>query len=57
MRITKSLTEQTKKNKIRRLEKHIRKVTIVKEGTPENGATTLCNDNNALERLKTLNSI
>lgn len=41
------MTEQTRKNKIRRLEKHIKKVT----------RTSVCNDKNALEKLRILKGL
>lgn len=63
MRLTKVLTAQTRKNKIRRLEKHIKKVTRTESRTFPTGFgferrnVSVCRDKNALEKLKILKSI
>lgn len=59
------MTEQTRKNKIRRLEKHIKKVTRTEtklthlgdgQGA-EHRNVSVCNDKNALEKLRILKGL
>lgn len=63
MRLIKGLTAQTRKNKIRRLEKHIKKVTRTESKSFPAGygfeqrIVSVCRDKIALERLRILKSI